>query len=123
MSRRRDENIAPVLRRCLLYHSRRPLYTAYRERGGRSSSGTLEVIDNAVNPDTGMIGLKAVFDNRNGLLWPGQFVNVVLTLDTRTAAVVPAEAIHALLVGRLDGLSSDTPPIPRVTVRRTASGV
>jgi multidrug efflux system membrane fusion protein len=40
--------------------------------------------------------LKATFDNRERLLWPGQFVNVTLTLDVRNGAVVaPAEAVQA----------------------------
>jgi len=57
--------------------------------------GTLAVIDNAVDLNTGTIRLKAVFDNRDGRLWPGQFVNAVVTLDTLTATVVPAEAVQA----------------------------
>jgi membrane fusion protein, multidrug efflux system len=40
------------------------------------------VIDNTVDAATGTIHLKATFDNRDGMLWPGQFVNVALTLDT-----------------------------------------
>ncbi len=44
---------------------------------------------------TGGIKLKANFDNRDGALWPGQFVNVVLTLDTiLNATVVPSEAVQ-----------------------------
>jgi len=57
--------------------------------------GTLTVIDNTVDPNTGTIRLKAVFDNSDGRLWPGQFVNVVLTLSTQTATIVPSEAIQA----------------------------
>ena len=54
------------------------------------------MIDNAVDSSTGTIKLKATFENRDGVLWPGQFVTVVLTLDTiRDAAVVPAEAVQA----------------------------
>jgi multidrug efflux system membrane fusion protein len=52
------------------------------------------VIDNSVDPNTGTIRLKAVFDNKGSRLWPGQFVNVVLTLDTQTAIVLPSEAIQ-----------------------------
>ena len=43
--------------------------------------GTLAVIDNTVDKNTGTIRLKAVFDNRDASLWPGQFANVVLTMD------------------------------------------
>jgi len=62
----------------------------------RISTGTLSVIDNAVDSATGTIHLKATFDNTDGLLWPGQFVTAVLTLDTiNGATVVPAEAVQA----------------------------
>jgi multidrug efflux system membrane fusion protein len=62
----------------------------------RGSNGTLSVIDNIVDATTGTIHLKATFDNRDGVLWPGQFVTSVLTLDTiRGATVVPAEAVQA----------------------------
>jgi multidrug efflux system membrane fusion protein len=57
--------------------------------------GTLAVIDNTVDAATGTIKLKAVFDNADRLLWPGQFVNAVLRLDSREAIVVPAEAVQA----------------------------
>jgi multidrug efflux system membrane fusion protein len=56
--------------------------------------GELSVIDNTVDSTTGTIKLKATFENSRRLLWPGQFVNVSLTLDTQARAiVVPAEAV------------------------------
>ncbi len=59
------------------------------------SRGRLKVVDNAVDTNTGTIRLKAVFDNTAHLLWPGQFVNVVLTLDTQgKATVVPSESVQ-----------------------------
>jgi len=62
---------------------------------GRVARGRLKVIDNAVDTNTGTIRLKAVFDNADRMLWPGQFVNVVLTLDTESnATVVPSEAVQ-----------------------------
>ena len=63
---------------------------------GRSESGYLSVIDNTVDASTGTIHLKATFENKNGMLWPGQFVNTVLTLDTiRNATVIPAVAVQS----------------------------
>ena len=57
-------------------------------------SGELSVIDNTVDSTTGTIKLKATFENSKRLLWPGQFVNVSLTLDTQARAiVVPSEAV------------------------------
>jgi len=61
-----------------------------------AAMGTLAVIDNTVDTTTGTIRLKGTFDNRDGLLWPGQFVSTVLTLDTiRDAIVVPSEAVQS----------------------------
>jgi multidrug efflux system membrane fusion protein len=62
---------------------------------GRIARGALTVIDNAVDTNTGTIRLKAVFENSDHMLWPGEFVNVVLTLDTQSnATVVPSEAVQ-----------------------------
>lgn len=64
--------------------------------GGGGDTGVLTVIDNGVDPATGTIKLKGTFGNRDGKLWPGQFVNVVLTLGTlHDATVVPAEAVQS----------------------------
>ncbi len=60
-----------------------------------ADEGVLSFIDNAVDATTGTIQLKGTFANRERRLWPGQFVNVVLTLTTQTdAVVVPANAIQ-----------------------------
>jgi multidrug efflux system membrane fusion protein len=70
------------------------------EAGSRAVAGRLSTIDNTVNPETGTIRLKAEAPNRERLLWPGQFVNIVLRLDTREATVVPAEAVQASQQGQ-----------------------
>ena len=63
---------------------------------GEPATGVLAVIDNAVDSATGTIKLKGRFDNRDGKLLHGQFVNVVVTLGTtRNATVVPTEAVQA----------------------------
>jgi len=58
-------------------------------------SGTLKGIDNQVDPTTGTLRLKAEFPNTNFQLWPGQFVNVRLKVDTLPKAiVVPTSAVQ-----------------------------
>lgn len=58
--------------------------------------GVLTFVDNAVDVATGTIKLKATFPNSEKKLWPGQFVNVVLTLTTIPDAVVaPSQAIQS----------------------------
>ncbi|HEY6008061.1 MAG TPA: efflux RND transporter periplasmic adaptor subunit [Geobacteraceae bacterium] len=57
--------------------------------------GSLTFLDNAIDPATGTIKLKGTFPNSARRLWPGQFVNVVLTLTTRPdAVVVPTQAVQ-----------------------------
>jgi multidrug efflux system membrane fusion protein len=65
------------------------------DKNSTHATGKLAVIDNTVDTNTGTIRLKAVFDNMDGHLWPGQFVNVALTLGTQTATTIPAEALQA----------------------------
>jgi multidrug efflux system membrane fusion protein len=58
-------------------------------------TGTLTFIDNQVDAATGTISLKAKFPNEDDRLWPGQFVNVTLTLGVQAdAVVVPSAAIQ-----------------------------
>jgi membrane fusion protein, multidrug efflux system len=58
-------------------------------------TGTLKGIDNQVDPTTGTLKLKAEFPNASFQLWPGQFVNVRLKVDTLAqATVVPTSAVQ-----------------------------
>jgi membrane fusion protein, multidrug efflux system len=57
--------------------------------------GTLAVIDNQVDQTTGTVKLKAEFPNADLQLWPGQFVNVKLLVDTlQQVVVVPSAAVQ-----------------------------
>jgi membrane fusion protein, multidrug efflux system len=61
----------------------------------RPVHGKLTFINNAVDAATGTIQLKGTFENMDKRLWPGQFINVVLTLTTqRNAVVMPAAALQ-----------------------------
>jgi membrane fusion protein, multidrug efflux system len=58
-------------------------------------TGTLTGIDNQVDQTTGTVKLKAEFPNPSYQLWPGQFVNVRLKIDTlKDATVVPTSAVQ-----------------------------
>ncbi|HEY2396148.1 MAG TPA: efflux RND transporter periplasmic adaptor subunit [Rudaea sp.] len=62
----------------------------------RSESGELAFVDNAVDPTTNTVKLRASFANGDQALWPGQFVNITLTLGSdRDAIVVPDAAVKA----------------------------
>ena len=62
---------------------------------GPAPQGELTFIDNTVDTTTGTIRLKATFLNEDNALWPGQFVQVTLTLSELTnAIVVPSQAVQ-----------------------------
>jgi multidrug efflux system membrane fusion protein len=58
------------------------------------ATGELTFVNNAVDTTTAMIQLKATFANENNVLWPGQFVDVAMVITSRTAIVVPSQAIQ-----------------------------
>jgi membrane fusion protein, multidrug efflux system len=87
-----EQHLATIRR---LSAGRRLAVAAYaNDNPGRRAEGTLSVIDNTVDTTTGTIKLKATFRNSPPMLWPGQFVTVVLTLDKQVATVIPAEAVQ-----------------------------
>jgi multidrug efflux system membrane fusion protein len=57
--------------------------------------GTLLTVDNAIDPATGTIKLKATFPNADSQLWPGQFVNARLLLNTSSGVLtLPSTAVR-----------------------------
>jgi len=60
-----------------------------------ASGGVLKVIDNQIDTTTGTFRLKSEFKNANNELWPGQFVNVQLLVNTVDGGlVIPAQAVQ-----------------------------
>jgi membrane fusion protein, multidrug efflux system len=66
-----------------------------RDDQTKLASGKLLTIDNQIDQSTGTGRLKSVFDNKDRMLWPNQFVNVRLLLETRkNSTVIPSAAIQ-----------------------------
>ncbi len=66
-----------------------------QDTGEELGAGELSIADNHVDPASGTVALKARFPNADRRLWPGQFVNVRLTLKTMAHALtVPAAAVN-----------------------------
>jgi len=66
-----------------------------REQKKLLATGTLQSIDNQIDPTTGTVKLKAVFANADGALFPNQFVNARILVDTlRNVTLVPNAAIQ-----------------------------
>jgi multidrug efflux system membrane fusion protein len=92
---------------------------------GPPETGTVTFVDNTVDMTTGTIKLKATFTNEQRRLWPGQYVNTVLTLTAiSNSTVVPSQALQTgqngqfIFVIRDDGTAESRP----VTTGRTIEG-
>ncbi len=93
------------------------------DEGGAFEPGTISFLDNTVDVGTGTIKLKGTFENAKRRLWPGQFVDVVLTLRTDPrATVVQSVAVQAGQQGQyVYVVTADSKVESRpVTVERTA---
>jgi membrane fusion protein, multidrug efflux system len=89
-----QDNLPQVLKRM---QSKQPLVVdAYnRDLKQKLATGTLLTIDNQIDPNTGTVRCKAVFPNEDNALFPNQFVNARLLVDTiQSAVVVPTAAIQ-----------------------------
>jgi multidrug efflux system membrane fusion protein len=72
-----------------------PVDAFNRDNSKKLASGTLITLDNQINNTTGTAQLKAVFDNKDNTLFPQQFVNIRLLVDTLgNQLVVPNVAIQ-----------------------------
>jgi multidrug efflux system membrane fusion protein len=89
-----EDNLPPVLAK-LRAGARLPVDAYNREQTKKIATGHLLTIDNQIDLNSGTLRFRAEFDNKDHLLFPNQFVNARLLLDTkRGATVVPAAAIQ-----------------------------
>jgi len=87
-----------------------------------AASGTLIFVDNAVDPSTGTIRMRARFPNKENLLWPGQFVNVSVRLFEQADAItIPSRAVQTGPEGQYVYVvdRSMVVDVRRITVQRT----
>ncbi|HYD64126.1 efflux RND transporter periplasmic adaptor subunit [Azospirillum sp.] len=95
-------------------------------RQGERAEGTLTFIDSQVDQQSGTILVKGEFANAEAVLWPGQFVDVVLTLRVEPQALtVPADAVQTGQEGRYVYVvkPDNTVELRTVTVARTHAGL
>jgi membrane fusion protein, multidrug efflux system len=89
-----EDNLSEVFKR---WHAGAVLpVTAYDRTGATElDKGTLNTIDNQIDTTTGTVKLRAMFNNEQWILFPNQFVNVLLTVDTmHDVDIVPSAAIQ-----------------------------
>jgi multidrug efflux system membrane fusion protein len=74
---------------------RLPVTALPQDADGGAATGTLSIVDNAIDMTTDTIKLKATFDNADRRMWPGEFARVSLRLAIIPhAVVVPAQAVQ-----------------------------
>jgi membrane fusion protein, multidrug efflux system len=89
------ERHLPDIRTALADSERLPAVVTMPSQPDKPITGALTFVDNQVDAATGTIPLKATFANNDIRLWPGQFVNVNLTLGVQAhAVVVPSTTIQ-----------------------------
>ncbi len=89
-----EDSLQAVLRR-IRGGATLPVEAWDRDLKTRLETGKLLTVDNQIDPATGTVRLKAQFDNHDGALFPQQFVNVRLLIDTlRNVVVVPSAAVQ-----------------------------
>src|SRR3954464_15598305 len=89
-----QDNLQSVLRK-LREGDKPPVEGWDRENRQKLADGTLITIDNQIDPTTGTVKLKAEFPNTDGALFPNQFVNVRMLVETRKGlTVVPTAAVQ-----------------------------
>lgn len=87
------EDVLPTVAR-QMSHGTLEVDAFSRDDQTKLASGKLLTIDNQIDPTTGTAKLKAVFDNKDNRLWPNQFVNADLLVETRkNSTVLPTAAI------------------------------
>ena len=89
-----EDNLRAVLRR--MHAGATLAATAYDRTGAtRLDVGRLETVDNQIDTSTGTVKLRAIFDNPEQILFPNQFVNIQLLVDTlHDATVIPTAAVQ-----------------------------
>lgn len=89
------EDVLPQVRTRLKAGAELPVRVLDRSQKTELAVGKLDTHDNVIDTTTGTVKLRAVFDNKDEALFPNQFVNVRLLVDTvRNATVVPMAAVQ-----------------------------
>jgi multidrug efflux system membrane fusion protein len=88
------DDLPPVLRK-LRAGAKLPVYAYDKDDVTKIATGTLLTVDNQIDPQTGTSRLKAEFANTDLALFPNQFVNCRMLLETRRGlTLIPAQAVQ-----------------------------
>lgn len=98
--------------------------TATIPGSGKSETGIVAMVENTVDPATGMATVRGKMDNESEVLWPGILVNTTLTVRTEQAVVVPSVGVQRSQTGNFVFVVKDGKALVQpVTVGRTFRGM
>lgn len=90
-----SETVLPDVFLALARDKNPPVEAWDREQTKRLAAGKFSAFDNQIDPSTGTLRIKAEFPNKDGVLFPSQFVNARMHVDTlKKALTIPASAIQ-----------------------------
>jgi len=90
---------------------------------GKSETGRIAMVENTVDPTTGMVTVRGIMDNASELLWPGILVNTTLTVRNENAVIVPSVGVQRSQTGNFVFVVKDgKAQIQPVTISRTFQG-
>ena len=92
---------------------------------GERSAGQVTMIENTVDPATGMVMIRATMPNKDELLWPGTLVNTELTLRIEKRVTVPAAALQVSQSGQFVFVIKDdvAATVRSIKVERSVDGL
>ena len=120
------EDYLPQIQKQLRGNQKLPVDAFARDQSTKLASGSLLTLDNQIDQTTGTVKLKAIFDNHDTELFPNQFVNARLLVDTqRGVTLLPTAAIQRNAQGTfVYVISSDnTANLRNVTVGTTDASI
>lgn len=98
--------------------------TATIPGSGKSETGIVAMVENTVDPATGMATVRGKMNNESEVLWPGILVNTTLTVRTEQAVVVPSVGVQRSQTGNFVFVVKDGKALVQpVTVSRTVQGM
>ena len=90
----------------------------------KRADGQVAVVENTVDPATGMVMIRAAMPNENELLWPGTLVNAILTLRAEKRVTVPATALQLSQSGSfVFVIKNDVANVRPIKVERVVDGI
>jgi multidrug efflux system membrane fusion protein len=117
-----EDDLPPILKK-LRAGAHLPIIATNRDKSEKLATGTLLTIDNSIDPTTGTSRLKGIFENKDNALFPNQFVNIRVLVDTLVnQVIVPEVAVQQGSQGQFVYVVEGTGDQAKVRVQKVQVG-